>query len=158
MCIWIMRENTVCLSDTEPARILGLTQLVSTAPATHSQYTDTYDHAKPHTNMVGLDVSTQHLAACPSLLENSLISDSLLAHQPRQAYVVSNTASDNVHRSNHQKLDKFICALCCYEFTRRLSVKSHFNGCVRKNGNPEHLSWNAHPSCKDRRLKNIDPE
>ena len=42
----------------------------------------------------------------------------------------------------------FICALCEKGFTRRNTVKDpHFARCVKRNGNPTGLAWDAHPSC-----------
>ena len=43
---------------------------------------------------------------------------------------------------------KYICALCKKGFTRKSTVKDpHFPSCVRKNGNPDNIAWDDHPSC-----------
>ena len=51
--------------------------------------------------------------------------------------------------SNDDGLIKpFICAICKKGFTRRATVKDpHFASCVRRNGNPDNVAWDNHPSC-----------
>lgn len=42
----------------------------------------------------------------------------------------------------------FICSLCGRGFSRRATVKDpHHEKCVKKNGNPYDLPWDAHESC-----------
>ena len=42
----------------------------------------------------------------------------------------------------------YFCALCKKGFSRRGTVKDpHFARCVAKNGNPNNLVWDEHPSC-----------
>ncbi|KAL8764300.1 MAG: hypothetical protein Q9184_000005 [Pyrenodesmia sp. 2 TL-2023] len=43
----------------------------------------------------------------------------------------------------------YICGLCGQGFTRRYTVyDTHFQSCVKRNGNPDELSWDSHPSCQ----------
>ena len=42
----------------------------------------------------------------------------------------------------------FKCCICKKGFTRRCTIQDpHFSSCVRRNGNPRDLPWDAHPSC-----------
>ena len=41
----------------------------------------------------------------------------------------------------------FQCPICNSKFADRHNVKRHFDSCVARNGNPEGLLWDDHPSC-----------
>lgn len=48
---------------------------------------------------------------------------------------------------------RYICGLCGQGFSQRYTVyDSHFQSCVKRNGNPNKLPWDSHPSCQPQGL------
>ena len=51
-------------------------------------------------------------------------------------------------KKSSKNAGRFICPICRRGFTRKGTVKDpHFPSCVRRNGNPRGLRWDADPSC-----------
>ena len=62
-------------------------------------------------------------------------------------------AHDLAHRdlavlgSSEDESRRYHCPICGERFRRRDRVKSHFEVCIRTNGNPEGKAWDSHESC-----------
>ncbi|MCJ1287193.1 hypothetical protein MMC26_006541 [Xylographa opegraphella] len=66
------------------------------------------------------------------------------------------TAAQHQGRAKTKELPNMICPICEKGYTRRETVKNHFPACVRRNGNPNNVAWDAHPSCQPKRASRAE--
>ncbi|MCJ1400621.1 hypothetical protein MMC11_003828 [Xylographa trunciseda] len=57
-------------------------------------------------------------------------------------------AKPNAHHQRVTKDElKYTCKNCGKSYTRKQTVKQHYEACVTRNGNPNNVAWDDHPSC-----------
>ncbi|MCJ1377267.1 hypothetical protein MMC17_000359 [Xylographa soralifera] len=68
------------------------------------------------------------------------------------------TATQNEGNAKTKEPANIFCMNCGKGFTRRETVRDHFPGCVRRNGNPNNVVWDTHPSCLPKQRRPAAPK